>query len=62
MLTQNDKEILEQIIDTWVDSDMPLSSKYSYSNVVATLDKLGVEIPPFLKRLAEEYKKMETDK
>ena len=42
-LTKEEREILEEIVQTWEEADMPLSGGHSYQEVIDLLAKLGVE-------------------
>ena len=41
-LSEKEQDILLQIIDTWIDADMPLHGGHSYQQVIELLDKLGL--------------------
>lgn len=63
MLSKREKDILNEIIETWDEDDAPLSGGISYAEVFAVLDKLGLKRPgrlsDFLEWANEQSKQTE---
>jgi len=43
MLTEREREVLECMLQRWIDSDMPLHGGLCYNDVVNLMDKFGVD-------------------
>lgn len=41
-LSDKEREILQDIVDTWDDADAPLSGRFSYQDAFDLLTKLGM--------------------
>lgn len=48
-MTEDEKEILNYIVEGWIDADAPLPGCYSYQDVATLLKKLGIDVPKWLK-------------
>lgn len=53
MLSDREKEILNNIVETWDEGDNPLPGHMSYGEVFDLLDKLGLKRPRWLTSFLE---------
>jgi hypothetical protein len=44
-LTKREKEILESMLDSWVDDGMPVPGRYCNKQVIDLIAKLGIKTP-----------------